>query len=57
MQQLWPILAVVGIWFIVFVGSFWSYAKWLKIPTETEVEVEHEHQHEGKPAESPAAVH
>ena len=53
MAELWPVFAVVAVWIIVFVGSFWAYAKWLKVPTEMEVEYEHE----AKAAESVAAVH
>lgn len=54
MAQLWPILAVVAIWIVVFVVSFWAYARWLRIPTETEMEVAHEH--DAKAAESAAAA-
>lgn len=53
MAELWPVFAVVAVWIIVFVGSFLSFAKWLKVPTEMEVE----HEHEAKAAESAAAVH
>ncbi|MFI5272931.1 MAG: hypothetical protein ACHQ4H_07865 [Ktedonobacterales bacterium] len=42
MSELWPILAVVAIWAIVFVFCFGSYVKWLKVPTEMEIEHEHE---------------
>ena len=54
MAQLWPILAVVAIWMVVFVVSFWAYARWLKLPTETEMEVTHEH--DAMAAERAAAV-
>ncbi len=56
MAELWPILAVVAIWIIVFVASFWSFAKWLKVPTEMDIEHEH-HEHEAHAAESAAAIH
>lgn len=53
MAELWPIFAVVAIWIIVFVASFWSFAKWLKVPTEMDIE----HEHEAHAAESAAALH
>lgn len=37
-----PVLAVVIFWAIVFVFAFWSYRRWLQVPTESELEHEHE---------------
>ncbi len=56
MAELWPILTVVAIWILVFIASFWSYARWLRVPTETEMEVKHEHGHDAPAAESAAAA-
>lgn len=37
-----PVLVVVIFWTIVFVFAFWSYRRWLKVPTESEIEKAHE---------------
>ena len=45
-MDLWPvvpIVVVISIWAIVFVVTFISFTRMLRLPTEAEIEAAHEH--------------
>lgn len=41
MNEVTPILLVVLIWAVVFVGTLWFFGRALRVPTEAELEAAH----------------
>lgn len=41
MDEILPVLIVILVWAIVFVGNMWFFGRSLRVPTESEMEAEH----------------